>query len=46
MMKYVVCAAPMLFSIEWLSWICLAILATFAILDLAMKIDEEKGDRW
>lgn len=45
-MKYVVAAAPMLFGIEVLSWICLAILATFAILDLALKIDEEKNDRW
>lgn len=45
-MKYAVVAAPMLFGVEVLSWICLAILATFAILDLALKIDEEKNERW
>lgn len=45
-MKYVVCAAPMLFGIEVLSWICLAAIALLGILDLAVKIDEEKNGRW
>ena len=45
-MKYVVCAAPMLFGIEVLSGICLAAIALLGILDLAVKIDEEKNGRW
>lgn len=45
-MKYVVCAAPMLFGVEVLSWICLAVIAVIGMCDLMLKIDEEKGDRW
>ena len=45
-MKYVCCAAPMLFGNEVLSWICLAALALCFICDLTLKIEREKGDRW
>lgn len=44
-MKYVVCALPMLFGIEVLSWLCLMVLAVMALLDLAIKVDEEKGGK-
>jgi len=45
-MKYIVCVLPMLFGIEVLSWLCLLIIAVMGILDLALKIDEEKGGKW
>ena len=45
-MKYICCALPLLLRIEVLSWICLAVMATVFICDLALKIDEEKNGKW
>ena len=44
-MKYVVCALPMLFGNEVLSWICLAVLAVVFVCDLTLKIEREKDSR-
>lgn len=45
-MKYVLCALPMLFGVEVLSWFCLAVIAIVAVCDLAIKIEEEKGGKF
>ena len=45
-MKYVCMALPMLFGIEVLSWFCLLTIAVVGICELALKIDEEKNDKW
>lgn len=44
-MKYVICTLPMLFGIEVLSWLCLVVVAVMALIDLALKIDDEKGGK-
>ena len=45
-MKYVVCAIPMLFSVEWMSWLCLAVMAVMFIADLTLKVEKEKNNKW
>ena len=45
-MKYVCMAIPMLFGVEILSWFCLLTIAVVGILELALKIDEEKNGKW
>lgn len=45
-MKYVCMALPMLLGVEILSWLCLLTIAVVGILDLALKIDEEKHGKW
>ena len=45
-MKYLVCALPMLFGNEVISWVCLAVLAIVFVCDLTLKIEKEKDGRW